>query len=199
MEVASLRGSQRMLLLVILMHILVLPHANAQHVATSFEQLQALVKPGDTIQVTRNTGRRTTGKLELLTASSLELQVRSASIPQPRFSEADVREIRLERHDSLLNGTLIGFAAGATPGIIFIVGRSKGSDPIQNASTAASIILVPGAIGAGIGALVDALIFKRTTVYRASDVQGSRTAAERILRDRGTPELSRKSLLWRPH
>src|SRR5215470_10612825 len=32
-----------------------------------------------------------------------------------------------------------------------------------------------------------------------SDVQGSRTAAERILRDRGTPELSRKPLLWRPH
>jgi hypothetical protein len=155
------------------MSMLVAPRVNAQEVATSFEQLRALLKPSDTIQVTHMRGRKTTGKLELLTASTLEIQLRNKGFPPLRFSEADVKEIRLERHDSLLNGTLIGLAAGAAPGISFIALRSKGSDPIQDANTVIGITVVPAAIGAGVGALIDWLIFKRTTVYRTPTQRSS--------------------------
>jgi hypothetical protein len=72
------------------------------------------------------------------------------------------------RHDSLLNGTLIGFAAGAAPGIVFIAGRRTGSDPIQDAGIAASIILVPGVMAAGVGALMDALFFEHRIVYKST-------------------------------
>jgi len=50
--------------------------AGAQVVATSFEELKAIVKPGDTIDVTETTGRKIKGRLGELSASSLELLVR---------------------------------------------------------------------------------------------------------------------------
>jgi hypothetical protein len=140
----------------------------AQGVATSFEQLRSRLKPGDTIQVTDDKGRKTTGQLGELTASSLELLVRkteSVGRDARRLAERDIRKIALERRDSLLNGALIGLAAGAAPGILLIAGRSRGSDPIQHADIAVSIVGVPGAVGAGIGTLIDALRFERTTVY----------------------------------
>ena len=91
--------------------------ASAQVVATSFEELQALVK-GDTIDVTDVSGRKTKGRLGELSASSLELLVRKAGpdgretfVPQARLSERDVRQILLERRDSLWNGTLIAEVA----------------------------------------------------------------------------------------
>ena len=146
---------------------------DAQEVATSFERLRSLLKPGDTIQVTDANGRKTTGKVLQLTASSLEIQIGKQRVPKPGLAERDVREIKLERHDSLLNGMLIGLAVGAGPGIFFIAGRSGGSDPIQDASTAIGLVVVPGALGAGIGALIDALIFKRPTVYRATSPKSS--------------------------
>lgn len=85
-----------------------------------------------------------------------------------RFAADEVRQIRFERHDSLLNGTLIGLAAGAVPGIVFIAGRSSGSDPIQDAGIAASIILVPAVAAAGVGALMDALFFEHRIVYKST-------------------------------
>jgi hypothetical protein len=103
------------------------------------------------------------------------LEGRDAPVPQQtRLSEGEVRRITLERRDSLLCGALIGLAAGVAPGIVFIAGRSGGSDPIQNAEAAFQLVAVPGAIGAGIGALIDALIFERTTVYMAPGTRSSR-------------------------
>jgi hypothetical protein len=67
-----------MSVLLVLICILVAPRVNAQGVATSFEKLPILLKPGDAIQVTDAQGHKTTGKLAELTTSSLELQVRKA-------------------------------------------------------------------------------------------------------------------------
>src|SRR5262245_65196589 len=92
---------------------------SAQTAATSFTELQALTKQGDRIEVTDATGRQFKGRLGDLSASSLQLLVQktasggqSTLVPQATFSESDVLQIRLERRDSLLNGTLIGFAIG---------------------------------------------------------------------------------------
>lgn len=108
-----------MLVLIVLPMVLA-PPVSAQDVATSFEQLRALVKPGDTVYVTDASGRRTKGKLGELSAASLELLVRQTQsdgsekwVPKARLSEGEVRQITRERHDSLWNGALIGLAVGA--------------------------------------------------------------------------------------
>ncbi len=157
---------------------------SAQVVATSFEELRALVKAGDTVYVTDASGRRTKGRLGELSASSLELLVRKTGpdgretfAPQARLSEGDVRLIVRERRDSLWNGTLIGFAPGATIGVLLLFfGAGCDCYTIESrAPIAGGVILFVGGIGAGIGALVDASIHKRATVYyRAPGQQSSR-------------------------
>lgn len=153
-------------------------NVGAQVVATSFEELQALVKPGDTIDVTDASGRKTKGRLGDLSASSLELLVRKTGpdgretfVPQARLSEGDVGQILLERRDSLWNGTLIGLAPGAALGVsLFSVGYGE---------LGGGAFLWVGGFGAAIGAAIDALIIGRTTVYyrapgqRSSGVQVS--------------------------
>lgn len=188
MITAQTRARVCMVALLVSMPMLLAAPVSAQEVAKSFEQLRSLLKPGDTIQVTDAKGRKTTGKLGELTPSSLELLVRKAGsdgrdalVSQPRLSEGDVRKITIERRDSLLNGTLIGLAVGAGPGILFIAGRSGGSDPIQHADTAIGLVVVPGAIGAGIGGLIDALIFERTTVYLTPGQRSSRLQVSPLL------------------
>ena len=160
--------------------------AAAQDPAGPFARLVTVLKPGDTVVITDLNGRRTAGKLRELTASAVELQ--DGNSPDGpalgRFAADEVRQIRFERHDSLLNGTLIGFAAGAVPGIVFLAGRSSGSDPIQDAGIAASIILVPAVAAAGVGALMDALFFEHRIVYKSTG-RRSRVSVSPWLADSG--------------
>jgi hypothetical protein len=160
--------------------------AAAQESSGPFEPLLTVLQPGDTIVITDTNGRRTAGKLRELTTSTVELQDPDGHDGPPvgRFAADDVRQIRFERHDSLLNGTLIGFAAGAAPGIVFIAGRRTGSDPIQDAGIAASIILVPGVMAAGVGALMDALFFEHRIVYKSTG-QRSRVSVSPWLAESG--------------
>lgn len=148
--------------------------ARAQVVATSFEELQALLKPGDSIDVTDAGGRKTKGRLGELSASSLELLVRKTGpdgretfVQQARLFERDVQQIRLERRDSLWNGTLIGFAPGAAIGILILF-FGAGCDCYtleSRAPIALGTLLFAGGIGAGIGAAIDASMIERTTIY----------------------------------
>ncbi|MGH9146445.1 MAG: hypothetical protein ACRD1Q_07030 [Vicinamibacterales bacterium] len=149
-------------------------NASAQVVSTSFEQLQALVKPGDTVDITDTTGRRTRGTLGELSASSLELLARKTGadgrenlVRDRQLFERDVQQIQLVRRDSLWNGTLIGFAPGAAIGMfILFVGAGCDCYTVESrAPIALSTMLFAGGIGALIGGTVDASIVKRTTVY----------------------------------
>src|SRR5262245_12708108 len=93
------------------------PGARAQGIATSFEALQKLVKPGDTLVITTADGKRSTGRLGDLTPSSLTILMREADregrmafVPKPALSERDVRQIRIEHRDSNWDGALWGGA-----------------------------------------------------------------------------------------
>ncbi len=158
----------------VLFFVMVPFEANAQVVATSFRELQGLVRPGDTIEVTNTSGLKVKGRLGELTPSALELLVRKtasdgreAFVPQARMSERDVRQIRLEHRDSVWNGAIIGAVIGAGPWLAFgtyaaaVGGGSCGSD----SNVCPAVALVAGPIGAGIGALIDASKRKRETVY----------------------------------
>jgi len=152
--------------------------ASGQVVATTFADLPALLKTGDTIDVTGADGRRTTGRLGELSAASLEILVRRTQpdgrdifVPKARLSEDDVRQVRLHRRDSVWNGTLIGFAPGAAIGVLMLfAGAGCDCYTIESrAPIALTTLAVAGGIGAAIGAAIDASIVERSTVYvRAS-------------------------------
>src|SRR5262249_39369626 len=156
--------------------------ARAQVVATSFAELESLVKPGDRVEVLDAGGRKTKGTVGELSASTLELLVRESApdsrerlVPRARLAERDVRQIRLERRDSVLNGTLIGFAPGGAIGVLVLfIGAGCDFYPIESrAGVPMMTMLIAGGIGAGIGAAIDASMIERTTVYYAPAARGA--------------------------
>jgi hypothetical protein len=134
--------------------------ADAQSLpATSFEQLQVLVRSGATIALTDHEGRKVTGVVASLSPSSLELDV---SGTRRQFEERDVATIRQRRGDSLMNGALIGLAAGAAASIYpALYCECTGSE-------VAAGIAAYAAIGAGIGVGIDAVIRGNKTIFRGA-------------------------------
>ena len=145
--------------------------AGAQTIATSFPELQGLVRTGDTIYVTDASGRRTKGKLGAISPSTLELLVRKTApdgsesfVPQARLTESDIRQIVVSRRDPPWKGMLIGLAAVGGPWAFIcsrgcVYGEPGGEDLIRITA------LITTGISAGIGTLVDAAMMKRTMVY----------------------------------
>jgi hypothetical protein len=161
--------------------VFVAPHrANAQIVATSFEELRAIVKPGETVFITDTSGRKSKGRLGQLSASTLELLARQTGpdgretlVPQSRLSERDVRQIQVDRGDSVLNGTLIGLAVVGGPWLLACNPATDWCYYNDGANLYRVIALITSGIGAGIGALVDAGIRERVLVYYQSPTRGS--------------------------
>jgi len=146
--------------------------ASGQVVATSFEELRSLVKSGDTIYVTEANGRKTKATLGELSPSSLELLVRKtgpdgrdALVPQKRLAEPDVRQIQIERGDSVLNGTLIGLAVVGGPWLLACNPATDWCYYNDGTNLFRGLALITSGIAAGIGALIDAGIRERVLVY----------------------------------
>ena len=145
---------------------------SAQVVATSFEELRPLVKSGDTIYVTEANGRKTKARLGELTQSSLELLVRKSGpdgrdtfVPQSRLAERDIRQIQIERGDSLLNGTLIGLAVVGGSWLLACNPATDWCYYNDGANLFRGLALITSGIAAGVGALIDAGIRERVLVY----------------------------------
>ncbi|RPH59484.1 MAG: hypothetical protein EHM89_10605 [Acidobacteria bacterium] len=144
----------------VLLFTMAAPTVEAQTLAGSFEQLQVLVKPGDTISVTDNTGREVTGKVASLSPSSLALLVEGVRRDLP---ENEVRKVRQDRQDSLANGAKWGLGIGAGLGLAAGVAIASGDG---NASALIPILaLVYGGVGAGVGAGLDALVLGNQVIY----------------------------------
>ncbi len=124
--------------------------AGSQELASSFDQLRVLVKPGDTLTVTDRDGQETRGRMVRLTGTLLELDGDGAT---RLLQEGAVTTIRHRYADSLGNGARIGFGVGAGLGALvgFAVAGEIGS------VAAVPIILVYGAMGAGIGVGIDGI------------------------------------------
>ena len=95
-------------------------NVTSQTVARSFAELEVRVKAGDTVYVVDGSGRDTKGRIDLLSAASIQLTLDGR---RREFLETDV--IRVERRgprDSIRNGLLIGLGTGAALG--FLAGRA---------------------------------------------------------------------------
>ena len=154
--------------------------AGAQTVVTSFSEVPAVVKAGDTVDVTDAKGRTLRGRIGELSRSSIELTARRRApdgsepfVSIGRFSDADVRQIRLQRRDSPLNGTLIGLAIGL--GIAAFPAAGIFCNPnYEDGATfgmCASFLGILGGVGAGAGLAVDAARVERRLVYYNASIK----------------------------
>jgi hypothetical protein len=126
--------------------------ASAQTIANSFEELQTVLKKGQTVVVTDASGQRVKGKVSDLSASSLVVV-----IPEARtFAEGTVTEIRSPAGSSR-KGARIGGGVGAGLGAAVILAKCRnGPDCSYALKVGAGYAGIGAAIGAGIGALNNA-------------------------------------------
>jgi hypothetical protein len=80
-----------------------------------------------------------------------------------RLTTNDIRRVEVRQSDSLLNGALIGAGAAIASGL-FLCTRTE---PWENCRDDVGPMLRIGAIGAGAGIGIDALIRGRRTIYGA--------------------------------
>ena len=137
--------------------------------------VSALVKPGQTVEVIDDQGQEIRGKVRTLSAATLTLDRagQPTEIPFERITQI------ARPGDGLGNGALIGLGAGAAFGLL---AATAGTDTCEGyyepcgPGWVAGSTLVFGAIGAGIGVGVDALVHHDRVIYRRGPRRQTRVA-----------------------
>ena len=137
-----------------------------------FQDLPLLVNLGDRIAVTDDTGRELQGDLVDISPSALSVLVAGTRYD---LQEANITGIRQWRPDSVKNGALLGLLAGAGSAVALL----EASD-VQWAV----MPVFMGGEGAGIGALVDAMITKSTLIFSKKRPARGISVAPLLSRDR---------------
>jgi hypothetical protein len=134
--------------------------AHAQAPPPAAPALPSLLRPGDLVSVTDQAGQRTKGRVVASVPGTLTLFV-GRKDPSHLWKVDDVAKV--VRHDSLVNGTLLGLAAGAAAGWIGVPIVCGRNDPECEGNVAPIMLGVGAAVAAAAGAIVDASITR--TVY----------------------------------
>ena len=142
-----------------------------------FQDLPLLVNLGDRIAVTDDTGRELQGDLVDISPSALSVLVAGTRYD---LQEANITGIRQWRQDSVKNGALLGFLAGAGSVAALLEASDDYVYPVQWAFW----LSVFGGAGAGIGALVDSLITDSNLIYSKKKSVRRVSVAPLLSRDR---------------
>ena len=142
--------------------------AAAQEIASSFERLTVILQPGDKITVVDVTGQETKGRIATLSRDAMILDT---SDGPRRLGELDVATISQRRNDSLVNGAIIGAAAGTAYVLtaLTLLADSDGGDPIIPAAIGATVLFA--GLGAAAGAGIDAMIARHQVIYQRTPGQ----------------------------
>lgn len=137
--------------------------ALSQDAARNLDELRLKVKAGDTIYVTDDSGRERSGRIVDLTAAVLTVSFAGTS---RELTEKSIVKIRKRQPDPLWTGALIGAGIGLALGATAAAFSEECS---HNAGSGACVgpALSMGAIGAGVGVGIDALIQGRKVIYQA--------------------------------
>jgi hypothetical protein len=154
---------------VVLMFVASAGQAAAQEVS-SFAALRYVLRTGETVQVTDDAGKIVSGRIVQILPDALEISVASpkagskSTFSRQRLSSEDVRTIARNRGDSIVNGMLVGAGVGLGGGIG--MWAMAGGCDCYDAGAWMQVFGPYVAIGAGAGALIDAVLQEKTTVYR---------------------------------
>jgi hypothetical protein len=122
--------------------------------ASLLESLALRVNLNDQLRVNDRSGVRTTGRLTRLTADEITLQTAAG---EKHFTREMMRQVAVRRQPLRL-AVLIGAGAGAAAGAVAGCATSDREE-------CADAPIIVGALGAGLGLAVGALIHKTTVVY----------------------------------
>jgi hypothetical protein len=147
--------------LMVLFLFLAVSTASAQTSASDPGALSAVLSPGMTVWITDSAGRE---KKARITAVDGQGVTTAAGDDIGRLRLSDISRVRARRSDPLLNGALIGAGAAVASGLFLC----RLTEPWRNCRDDIRPMMSIGAIGAGAGIAVDALIRRRTTIFDAA-------------------------------
>ena len=124
--------------------------------------LETTLIPGTTVWITDSGGRE--DKAQVVEVSG-DVVTAAAADEIRRFRMTDIRRVTVRKSDSVLNGALIGAGVGVASGLFLC----RLSEPWENCRDDVGPMLRIGALGAGIGIGIDALIRGRRTIYDSAD------------------------------
>jgi hypothetical protein len=155
--------------------------AQAQDTASSFDQLRVLVKPGDTVTVTGNSGGVMQGRIVDLSSQALGLQVDGQ---RRELFVDDVRTITEQRHANLATGAKWGVGIGAGFGVLTMAAATSGYRCYNCMTWILMSGAVYGGIGAGIGVGIAATMEHQQVIFAKPGSSLKLSVAPMVGRDR---------------
>ncbi len=164
----GISGGVRRIAMVVALGVLPAAAASAQESADAGGALLDTVPPGMTVWITESAEPETRARVVGITGDVLTARVGDTvrRIPLP-----DIVRVRARRADPVIDGALIGAGAAVASGLFLC----SLTEPLANCRDDIGPMLRIGALGAGVGTCVDALIRGRKTIYQA----GARTVSLR--------------------
>jgi hypothetical protein len=153
---------------------LAVPVAAGAQPVTSFANLAERVQPGATVVVRTTDGHTVRGRLEGVSAMTIDVRTRGAVRQVPATA---VSTVATRVHDSNANGFYIGAAIGAIGGLLSAANFSGEYRPEDLRAGGIPFALFGAALYGGVGAFIDSRIARTETLYTASPPQVSVTAA----------------------
>ena len=123
---------------------------------TPLPALPATVRPGLIVQVVDDTGAGVEGRVREVSSQAVRLDTRRGIMDVPVDSI-----VRIARPDGIKNGALIGLAIGVGLGLFSASTFAEGNAGLMLTQT-----LGNGVVCAGIGAILDASVDTRRTLYQ---------------------------------
>lgn len=164
-------------IILVLNTVLVTPSAaQTRDAAAPAERLFPTVVRGEDVIVTDTDGREHKGQLLEAGADGVLL---APAQDRQIFRWSEVAEVRHRKHDSPINGFLIGLGAGLLGAVVSRHALCSSPDPECEAIVDRAIVLPVIVGGAAMGALLDNIIHKEVVVYRG-DRRGGASAKVRV-------------------
>jgi hypothetical protein len=157
--------------------------ASAQTPQGAQRNLETILIPGMTVWITDSGGREERTRI---VGVSGDIVTTTAGDEIRRLRTTDVMRVRARHSDSLINGALIGAGAALASGLFLC----RLTEPWDVCRGNVGPMFRIGAIGAGVGIGIDALIRGRRTIYEAARGATRLRAAPIVARHGGGLQVS---------
>jgi hypothetical protein len=157
--------------------------ASAQSRPDVQSRVESTLIPGTTVWITDSSGREE--KTRIVDVSG-NIVTTSAGDHLRRIQTAEIKRVRVRHSDGVINGALIGAGAAMASGLFLC----RLTESWENCRDDVGPMLRIGALGAGAGIAIDALIRGRKTIYEAADGAIRVHAAPIVARHAGGVQVS---------
>ena len=142
--------------------------ADAQELASNFDQLRVLIKRGDVIHVQDSGGQTVGGRVLDLSPDALRIMANGVT---REFNASEVDVVTAARHGSVASGAKIGLATGAGFGALTMFMATNGTCRAECVPYVVMGTLVWGGIGAGLGACFSAMHTSQRVIFARTGAQ----------------------------